>query len=63
MVALADEASAVAVRAPYDPGATGAPESARALQTRPAFAPQMACRPVTPAGSVNPVVADDLSAQ
>ena len=63
MVAVADAESADATNPPYVPPATGPLESASALQIRPAFAPQIACRCATSAGSVKPVVADDLSAQ
>ena len=63
MVAFAEGASATAVKAPWEPAVTPAPESASTLQMRPAFGAQAPSRWVISAGNVNPVVVEDLSAQ
>ncbi len=63
IVALPDEALAVAVRAGEAPVAAGAFRSEETEVMRPGPVPREMLRWVWPAGRVQPVVAEDLSAQ
>ena len=63
LVALEPATSVVAVSEPTVPGDAGAPPSVSSEVTRPAAVPIEVLRTVCPAGAVQAVVADDLSAQ
>ena len=56
-------ASVVAVRPPAGPVGNGAPLSARSAEVRPLPEPICSARVTVPAGAVQLVVVDDLSAQ
>ena len=63
MVAVGVALLATAVRPPVGPVGTGAPRSVSSVEMYPLGVPNEVLRTCSPAGAVQDVVADDLSAQ